>query len=119
MHSPVAAVKAPRTHNRRRVTGSSGRRRGGGESEPQRPNMSRHLFCSAVVLLLFMMMCCDTGAAAEDETASCPESSKSKRFVWRDVKGEETVSLLRVPSLVEMKGDVFAVAEAQYKKKEY
>ncbi|EKG01123.1 trans-sialidase, putative, partial [Trypanosoma cruzi] len=42
MLSRVAAVKAPRTHNRRRVTGSSGRRREGGESEPQRPNMSRH-----------------------------------------------------------------------------
>ncbi|KAF8297782.1 trans-sialidase, putative, partial [Trypanosoma cruzi] len=43
MLSRVAAVMAPRTHNRRRVTGSSGRRREGKESEPQRPNMSRHL----------------------------------------------------------------------------
>ncbi|KAF8284964.1 trans-sialidase, putative, partial [Trypanosoma cruzi] len=51
MLSRVAAVKAPRTHNRRRVTGSSGRRREGSESEPQRPNMSRHLFYSAVLVL--------------------------------------------------------------------
>ncbi|KAF8280014.1 trans-sialidase, putative, partial [Trypanosoma cruzi] len=64
MLSRVAAVKASRTHNRRRVTGSSGRRREGRESEPQRPNMSRHLFTSAVLLLLFVMVCCSTGGAA-------------------------------------------------------
>ncbi|PBJ74999.1 trans-sialidase [Trypanosoma cruzi cruzi] len=63
MLSRVAAVKAPRTHNRRRVIGSSGRRREGGESERQRPNMSRHVFTSAV-LLLVVMMCCGTGGAA-------------------------------------------------------
>ncbi|KAF5218133.1 hypothetical protein ECC02_008947 [Trypanosoma cruzi] len=118
MLSRVAAVKAPRTHNRRRVTGSSGRRREGRESEPQRPNMSRRVFTFAVLLLLVVMMCCDTGAAAEDETASCPESSNGKSFVWRDKKDKETVVSLRVPSLVEMKGDVFAVAEAKDTKKE-
>ncbi|KAF8299512.1 trans-sialidase, putative, partial [Trypanosoma cruzi] len=65
MLSRVAAVKAPRTHNRRRVTGSSGRRREGGESEPQRPNMSRRVFASAVMLLLLvLMMCCATCGAA-------------------------------------------------------
>ncbi|RNC33260.1 trans-sialidase [Trypanosoma cruzi] len=63
MLSRVAAVKAPRTHNRRRVTGSSGRRREGRESEPQRPNMSRRVFASAVLLLL-VMMCCGSGRAA-------------------------------------------------------
>ncbi|KAF8285008.1 putative trans-sialidase, Group II [Trypanosoma cruzi] len=57
------AVKAPRTHNRRRVTGSSGRRREGGESEPQRSNMSRPVFTSAVLLLFFVLVCCDRGAA--------------------------------------------------------
>ncbi|KAF8289534.1 trans-sialidase, putative, partial [Trypanosoma cruzi] len=61
MLSRVAAVKAPRTHNRRRVTGSSGRRREGGESEPQRPNMSRRVFASAV--LLHLVMCCGSGGA--------------------------------------------------------
>ncbi|PWU87366.1 putative trans-sialidase, Group II [Trypanosoma cruzi] len=64
MLSRVAADKAPRTHNRRRVTGSSGRRKEGGESERQRPNMSRHVFTSAVLLLVMMMMCCGTGGAA-------------------------------------------------------
>ncbi|KAF8284843.1 putative trans-sialidase, Group V [Trypanosoma cruzi] len=107
MLSRVAAVRAPRTHNRRRVTGSSGRRREGRESEPQRPNMSRHLFYSAMLLLLVVMMCCGSGAAPSSEP------SKGKRFVWRDKKDEETVSSLRAPSLVEMNGDVFAVAEAE------
>ncbi|KAF8295539.1 trans-sialidase, putative, partial [Trypanosoma cruzi] len=57
MLSRVAAEKAPRTHNCRRVTGSRGRRREGRESEPQRPNMSRLVFTSAV-LLLVVMSCC-------------------------------------------------------------
>ncbi|RNC54046.1 trans-sialidase [Trypanosoma cruzi] len=70
MHSRVAAVMAPCTHNRRRVTGSSGRRREGGESEPQRPNMSRHLFTSAVLLLLVVLVCCSTGGATKAEVKS-------------------------------------------------
>ncbi|PWU86515.1 putative trans-sialidase, Group II [Trypanosoma cruzi] len=65
MFSRVAAVMAPRTHNRRCVTGSSGRRREGGESEPQRPNMSRRVFASAVLFLLVVIwICCNTGGAA-------------------------------------------------------
>ncbi|KAF8297962.1 trans-sialidase, putative, partial [Trypanosoma cruzi] len=60
----AAAVKAPRTHNRRRVTGSSGRRREGRESEQQRPNMSWHVFTFAVPLLFFVTVCCGNGAAA-------------------------------------------------------
>ncbi|KAF8296662.1 putative trans-sialidase, Group V [Trypanosoma cruzi] len=117
MHSRVAAVKAPRTHNRRRVTGSSGRRREGRESEPQRPNMSRRVFTSAVLLLLVVMMSCGSGATATDNGASGQESSPSSSLGWRDAKGE-TVSLLRVPSLVEVNGGVFAVAEAQLKEGE-
>ncbi|KAF8280596.1 putative trans-sialidase, Group II [Trypanosoma cruzi] len=69
MLSRVAAVKAPRTHNHRCVTGSSGRRREGRESEPQRPNMSRRVFASAVPLLLLVVwMCCATcGATSANE----------------------------------------------------
>ncbi|EAN96245.1 trans-sialidase, putative [Trypanosoma cruzi] len=117
MFSRVAAVKAPRTQNRRCVTGSSGRRREGRESEPQRPNMSRHLFYSAVLLLLLVaMMCCNAGGAQQTiKTAPDPRSLPKTYFVWRDKKGEETVVYLRVPSLVEVKGDVFAVAEAPCK----
>ncbi|RNC39722.1 trans-sialidase, partial [Trypanosoma cruzi] len=74
MLSRVAAVKAPRTHNRRRVTGSSGRRREGRESEPRRPNMSRRVFASAVLLLLVVLICCGTCGAAATEK---PNSGKN------------------------------------------
>ncbi|KAF8300891.1 putative trans-sialidase, Group V [Trypanosoma cruzi] len=114
MLSRAAAVKAPRTHNRRRVTGSSGRRREGEESERQRPNMSRRVFTSAVLLLLVVMMCCGSGATATEKPTSVEGTSPEKYFFWRDEKSDETVSLLRVPSLVEMNGDVFAVAEAEF-----
>ncbi|KAF5214720.1 hypothetical protein ECC02_012649 [Trypanosoma cruzi] len=115
MLSRVAAVKAPRTHNRRRVTGSSGRRREGRESEPPRPNMSRRVFTSAVLLLLVVMMC-DTGRAAQAaEPSSDQESLPSPSFAWRDKEEGETVDSLHVPVLVEMDGGVFAVAEAQLK----
>ncbi|EAN96143.1 putative trans-sialidase, Group VI [Trypanosoma cruzi] len=116
MLSRVAAVKAPRTHNLCRVTGSSGRRREGRESEPQRPNMSRRVFTSAVLLLLIMMMCCNAGGAQQTiKAAPDPRSLPKTYFVWRDKKSEEKVISLRVPSLVEMDGDVFAVAEAPCK----
>ncbi|RNF04688.1 amastigote surface protein 4, partial [Trypanosoma cruzi] len=49
------------------------------------------------------------------EPKSDQESSPSPSFVWRDKKDGETVSSLRRPSLVEVNGDVFAVAEAQCK----
>ncbi|KAF8306883.1 putative trans-sialidase, Group VI [Trypanosoma cruzi] len=115
MLSRVAAVEAARKHNRRRVTGSSGRRREGRESERQRPNMSRHLFCSEVLLLVVMM--CDTGGyATAVVTAPGSELSKRKLFGWRDTTDEETVFFFFFPSLVEMNGDVFAVAEALFTK---
>ncbi|KAF8306507.1 putative trans-sialidase, Group V [Trypanosoma cruzi] len=117
MPSRVAAVMAPRTHNRRRVTGSRGRRRKGRESEPPRPNMSRRVFTSAVLLFLFVMMCCGTGGATADVgAAKAKGSSPEKPFHWRDLKKDgETMSSLRVPVLVEVNGGVFAVAEAQLK----
>ncbi|PBJ77869.1 trans-sialidase [Trypanosoma cruzi cruzi] len=110
MLSRVAAVKASRTHNRRRMTGSSGRREGG-ESERQRPNMSRHLFYSAVLLLLVAMMCCGSGGAA-----GVAEQSDEAKFKWRAVTDGETVDSLGAPSLLKVGNDVFAVAEAQWKK---
>ncbi|RNC45018.1 trans-sialidase [Trypanosoma cruzi] len=78
MLSRVAADKAPRTHNRRRVTGSSGRRREGGESEPPRPNTSRHVFASVVLLLLVVTLCCSGAATAQvgsNADASTPGSA--------------------------------------------
>ncbi|EKG07743.1 trans-sialidase, putative [Trypanosoma cruzi] len=104
-----AAVEAPRTHNRRGVTGSSGRRREGGESEPRRPNMSRHLFYSAVLLLVVMVGCgsCAAGVAGQsDET----------KFEWKGINDGVTVESLGAPSLLKVGSDVFAVAEAQCKK---
>ncbi|EKF29192.1 trans-sialidase, putative [Trypanosoma cruzi marinkellei] len=113
MHSRVAAVTAPRTHNRRRVTGSSGRRREGRESERQRPNMSRHHFYSPVLLFLLVVMCCGTGGAADTGEHSTEPSIK-----WKDVNCEDgvTVESLGAPGLLKVENDVFAVAEAQCKK---
>ncbi|PWU88963.1 putative trans-sialidase, Group VI [Trypanosoma cruzi] len=112
MLSRVAAVKAPRTHNRRRVTGSSGRRREGGESERQRPNMSRSVFTSAVLLLLVVMMCFGSGGAAAEE-----DLSTDPKFQWKGIsEGGVTVESLGAPGLLKVGSDVFAVAEAQCKK---
>ncbi|EKF29549.1 trans-sialidase, putative [Trypanosoma cruzi marinkellei] len=81
--------------------------------------MSRHLFYSAVLLLLVLMMCCNTGGAVRDaEPARGDELSPRSPFDWRDTTDDEKVSSLRVPSLVEVDGGVFAVAEAQWKKGE-
>ncbi|EKF30805.1 trans-sialidase, putative [Trypanosoma cruzi marinkellei] len=115
MHSRVAAVKVPRTHNRRRVTGSSGRRREGRESEPQAPNMSRHHFYSAVLLLLVVMMCCGSGGGAAEAAGQL----SGHRFAWKDANSEGegvTVNSLGVPGLLKVGNDVFAVAEAKCKK---
>ncbi|KAF8306692.1 putative trans-sialidase, Group V [Trypanosoma cruzi] len=114
MLSRVAAVMAPRTHNRRRVTGSSGRRREGRESEPQRPNMSRHVFTSAVLFIVVIMCCGIGGGTAVVDGVEEPLSSETK-FHWEAITEGESVSSLRVPSLVVMNGEVFAVAEAQCK----
>ncbi|RNF01725.1 trans-sialidase, partial [Trypanosoma cruzi] len=77
--------------------------------------MSRHLFYSAV-LLLVVMVCCGTGGAVS-AVVTAPGSGNAKEtyFAWRDTKNEEAVSSLRVPSIVEMNGEVFAVAEAHCK----
>ncbi|EKF98362.1 trans-sialidase, putative, partial [Trypanosoma cruzi] len=118
MLSRVAAVMAPRTHNRRRVTGSSGRMREGGESERQRPNMSRRVFTSAVMLLLVVLMCCGSGAAAVEQAGAAVDPFKGTKPIsfanWREFKdGGSKITSLRVPGLVEVGDDVFAVAEAQ------
>ncbi|KAF8290598.1 putative trans-sialidase, Group V [Trypanosoma cruzi] len=114
MLSRVAAVKAPRTHNRRGVTGSRGRRREGGESERLRPNMSRRVFDSAVLLLVVMMCCSTCGGAQGDE-----EPSSDPKFQWRGIsEGGVTVESLGVPGLLKVGSDVFVVAEAQCKKKD-
>ncbi|KAF8290805.1 putative trans-sialidase, Group VII [Trypanosoma cruzi] len=121
MLSRVASVNAPRTHSRRRVTGSSGRRREGRESEPQRPNMPRRVFTSTVLLLfLVWMICCDCGAAAAggSKTRNTIDPFKGKTSIsfanWKEFNEDGgKITSLRVPGLVKMGDDVFAVAEAQ------
>ncbi|KAF5215129.1 hypothetical protein ECC02_012206 [Trypanosoma cruzi] len=118
MLSRVFAVKAPNKHNRRRVTGSSGRRREGREGEHRRSNVSRRVFASAV--LLFLVICCATGGAVKaDEPTSGQGSSLGKHIVWRDTNDKETVVSLYAPSLVEVNGGVFAFAEARLKDGKY
>ncbi|RNC36333.1 trans-sialidase [Trypanosoma cruzi] len=117
MLSRVAAVKAPRTHNRCRVTGSSERRREGRESEPQRPNMYRRAFNFAV-LLLVMMIFCDRGAAAVEQAGAAVDPFKGTKSVsfanWKEFnEAGRKITSLRVPGLVKVGDDVFAVAEAQ------
>ncbi|RNC32315.1 trans-sialidase [Trypanosoma cruzi] len=107
MLSRVAAVEAPRTHNRRRVAGSSGRRKAGRESEPQRPNISRHHFYFAVLLLLFVV-CCGTGAVNAEELSE-------PNFDWKSITDGVTVESLGVPGLLKVGNDVFAVFGAQCK----
>ncbi|KAF8297385.1 putative trans-sialidase, Group V [Trypanosoma cruzi] len=111
MLSRVAAVMAPRTHNRCRVTGSRGRRREGGESERQRPNMSRRVINSAVLLLLVVMMCCSTcgGVQADEDLPVVP------KYQLEDI-ADVTVESLGAPGLLKVGSGVFAVAEAQCKK---
>ncbi|ESS61366.1 trans-sialidase [Trypanosoma cruzi Dm28c] len=91
MLSRVAAVMAPRTHNRRGVTGSSGRRREGRESEPQRPNMSRHVFDSAVLLLLLVMMSCGGAATAEVENNAVASTLSGSKLTGA-IDGEGSTS---------------------------
>ncbi|EAN82160.1 putative trans-sialidase, Group VIII [Trypanosoma cruzi] len=115
MLSRVAAVMAPRTHNRRRVTGSGGKRKGGREREQQRPNVSRHLFHSAVLILLVVL--CGSGAAHTVQTKTDVDPFTGIGWTspqWEgSTEGNEKFFSLRVPSLVEVNSAVFVVAEAQ------
>ncbi|KAF8276444.1 putative trans-sialidase, Group VII [Trypanosoma cruzi] len=120
MLTRVAAVKAPRTQNRRGVTGSSGRRWEGRESERQRPNMSRYLFYSVVLLLLVVMMFCGTGGADAEGQPSGAAFDPFKGTTpisfanWKEFKEDGSkITSLRVPGLVKVGDDVFAVAEAR------
>ncbi|EAN91717.1 putative trans-sialidase, Group II [Trypanosoma cruzi] len=124
MLSRVAAVKAPRPRNRRRVTGSSGRRRDGRESEPQRPHMSRRVFASAVLLLLVVIMCCNTGGAAAVVQGN---SGDAQLLQWVDIFVPEKTQVLpkegsksevkkasAAPSLVSAGGVMVAFAESLF-----
>ncbi|RNF05241.1 trans-sialidase [Trypanosoma cruzi] len=77
--------------------------------------MSRRVFTSTVLLLLFVMMCCSTcGVAQGDE-----EPSSDPKYQWKGIsEGDVTVESFGIPGLLKVGSDVFAVAEAQCKKKD-
>ncbi|EKG00298.1 trans-sialidase, putative, partial [Trypanosoma cruzi] len=81
----------------------------GRESERQRPNMSRHLF-HFVLLLLVVIAFGDSGAAGVEEQPADPQ------FKWKGITGDEILDSLGAPSLLKVGNNVFAVAEAQWKK---
>ncbi|RNC34128.1 exo-alpha-sialidase, partial [Trypanosoma cruzi] len=116
----AAAVKTPRTHNRRRVTGSSGRRREGGESEQQRPNMSRRVFTSAVPLLLVVMMCGAAGPVQAQNYGTRVGDSYGRHSLEqlpREYPVANTAAaghIFRNPHLVNVNGMLLAIAGAQF-----
>ncbi|PBJ69755.1 trans-sialidase [Trypanosoma cruzi cruzi] len=119
MLSRVAAVKAPRTHNRRCVTGSSGRRREGGESEPRRPNMSRHVFASAVLLFIVVLMCAVGPVRAQNYGRTVGDSygghsSESLSREHRAANPPAPGHIFRNPHLVNVNGVLLAIAGAQF-----
>ncbi|RNE96135.1 trans-sialidase, partial [Trypanosoma rangeli] len=84
------------------------------------PKMSWNLLSYSVLLLLFVLLtCCGSQAAGSDPrdvinsfTGTTPIAGAK----WEEMQCVEgSVRSLRVPSLVEVDGAVFAVAEAQCK----
>ncbi|KAF8277207.1 putative trans-sialidase, Group IV [Trypanosoma cruzi] len=120
MLSRVAAVKAPRTHNRRRVTGSSGRRREGRESESQRPNMSRRVFTSAVLLLLFVLMCAAAGSVQAQNYGTRVDDSYGRHSLEQSPREYPVANtaaaghIFRNPHLVNVDGMLLAIVGAQF-----
>ncbi|EKF34645.1 trans-sialidase, putative, partial [Trypanosoma cruzi marinkellei] len=99
----VAAVMAPCIHNRRRVTGSSGRRREGRESEPQRLNVSQRVFHSAVLLLLIvMMMCSNNCGAASAQEREANDGSKFFRYPLKDSSGRSASGVVKLPQGIDL-----------------
>ncbi|PWV05316.1 putative trans-sialidase, Group IV [Trypanosoma cruzi] len=120
MLSRVAAVMAPRTQNRCRVTGSRGRRREGRESEPQRPSMSRRVFASTVLLLLFVMMCGAAGSVQPQNYGTGVGNSyggHSLEQLPREYPVANTAAaghIFHNPHLVNVDGMLLAIVGAQF-----
>ncbi|RNC41262.1 sialidase-like protein [Trypanosoma cruzi] len=83
--------------------------------------MSRRVFTSAVLLLLVLLMCCGSGAAAADgsktrNTIDPFTGTTSISFAnWKEFEDGGKITSLRVPGLVKVGDDVFAIAEARCK----
>ncbi|RNC60154.1 sialidase-like protein [Trypanosoma cruzi] len=89
--------------------------------------MSRRVFTSAMLLLVLvlLMICCDCGAAAAEgsdprNTIDPFKGTTSISFAnWREFdEASREITSLRVPGLVKVGDDVFAVAEAQCREKD-
>ncbi|RNE96465.1 trans-sialidase [Trypanosoma rangeli] len=82
--------------------------------------MPRHLFFSCAVLICVLSICCSSTAVATSESNSNVVTDPFNGTTevaggnWK-YASDASVTSLRVPSLVEVNGDVFAVAEAQCK----
>ncbi|RNC44578.1 sialidase-like protein [Trypanosoma cruzi] len=79
--------------------------------------MSRRVFTSAVLLLLVLMMCCGSGTATAEQAGAAVDpftgTSPISFANWREFKESGgKITSLRVPGLVKVGNDVFAVAEA-------
>ncbi|RNC45004.1 sialidase-like protein [Trypanosoma cruzi] len=83
--------------------------------------MSRRVFAFAVLLLLFVIMiCCGSGGAHAVESKSSiainPFTGTTRiDATWKDVGINTESASLRVPSLVDLQGHLFAIAEAHCK----
>ncbi|RNE96088.1 trans-sialidase, partial [Trypanosoma rangeli] len=83
------------------------------------PKMSWHLFSYSVLLLFVLLTCCGieaAGSAPGMDINSLTGTTPITGAKWEEMQCVEgSVRSLRVPSLVEVDGAVFAVAEAQCK----
>ncbi|RNF06796.1 trans-sialidase [Trypanosoma cruzi] len=80
--------------------------------------MSRRVFTSAVLLLVIVMCCGACGAAAVEQAGAAVDPFKGTTPIsfanWKELKEDGSkITSLRVPGLVKVGDDVFAVAEAQ------
>ncbi|RNC55357.1 sialidase-like protein, partial [Trypanosoma cruzi] len=80
--------------------------------------MSRHVFNSTALLLLVVMICCGIGGAHAEQAGAAVDPFTGTPSVsfgnWKEFKeAGSKITSLRVPGLVKVGDDVFAVAEAQ------
>ncbi|RNF05586.1 sialidase-like protein [Trypanosoma cruzi] len=80
--------------------------------------MSRRVFASAVLLLIAVIICCGSGAVKAEQAGAAVDPFKGTSPIsfanWKEFnEAGRKITSLRVPGLVKVGDDVFAVAEAQ------